>query len=120
MMAPGNGEIGTNCREISDSMAKLSSIEKNNRRKRLVKKYAARRAKLKAIARDETFTPEERFNARLRLSTLPRNSSPVRVRLRCDLTGRPRGNYRKFRLSRLALRELASSGQIPGMIKASW
>jgi small subunit ribosomal protein S14 len=101
-------------------MAKLSSVEKNKRRERLVKKYAARRAKLRAVARDRSLSPEERFTARLKLAALPRNSSAVRLRLRCALSGRPRGNYRKFKLSRLALRELASSGQIPGMMKASW
>lgn len=101
-------------------MAKKSSIERNKKRERLVKKFAARRAKLKAIAKDPGLTPEEKFSARLKLAVLPRNSSPIRVRLRCDLTGRPRGNYRKFRLSRIALRELASKGQIPGMVKSSW
>ena len=101
-------------------MAKTSSVEKNKRRMRLVKKYAAKRAALKAMAKDEALSPEERFNARLKLAVLPRNSSPVRVRLRCELTGRPRGNYRKFKLSRIALRDLASNGQIPGMVKASW
>lgn len=101
-------------------MAKTSSVEKNKRRMRLVKKFATKRAALKAAARNDSLSPEERFNARLKLATLPRDSSPVRVRLRCELTGRPRGNYRKFKLSRIALRELASSGQIPGMVKASW
>ena len=101
-------------------MAKKSSIEKNNRRARLIKKFTARRAKLKALAKNSSLSPEERFAARLKLAQLPRNSSPSRFRVRCDLTGRPRGNYRKFRLSRMALRDLASSGQIPGMVKASW
>jgi small subunit ribosomal protein S14 len=101
-------------------MAKTSAIEKNNKRKRLVRKYAAKRAALKAIIVDQNLLPEERFNARIKLAGLPRDSSPVRVRLRCELTGRPRGNYRKFRLSRIALRELASIGQIPGMVKSSW
>ena len=101
-------------------MAKKSSIEKNLRRMRLAKQFAPRRAKLKAIANDRNLPPEERFAARLKLAELPRNSSPVRVRNRCELTGRPRGNYRKLKLSRIALRELASAGQIPGMIKASW
>jgi small subunit ribosomal protein S14 len=101
-------------------MAKTSSVEKNKRRMRLVKKYAAKRAELKAKAKDEALSPEERFNARLKLATLPRNSSPVRVRLRCELTGRPRGNYRKFKVCRIILRDLASNGQIPGMVKASW
>ncbi len=101
-------------------MAKTSAIEKNKRRARLIKKYAARRAELKALAQDNSLPGEERFAARLKLAKLPRNSSPVRLRLRCDLTGRPRGVYRKFRLSRIALRELALSGKIPGMVKSSW
>ena len=101
-------------------MAKTSAIEKNNRRARMIKKYAARRAALKAIARDNSLPGEERFAARLKLAKLPRNSSPVRLRLRCELTGRPRGVYRKFRLSRIALRDLALSGKIPGMVKSSW
>jgi len=101
-------------------MAKKSSIEKNKRRMKLSKQYAARRARLKAIANNTDLPDEDRFAARLKLAELPRNSSPNRVRLRCELTGRPRGNYRKFKLSRIALRELASTGQIPGMVKSSW
>jgi small subunit ribosomal protein S14 len=101
-------------------MAKKSAIQKNNRRRRLVQRFAAKRAELRAIARDQTRTPEERFNARLKLAELPRNSSSVRVRNRCEISGRPRGVYQKFRLSRIALRELASKGQIPGMVKSSW
>ncbi|MCH7693559.1 MAG: 30S ribosomal protein S14 [Proteobacteria bacterium] len=101
-------------------MAKKSVIERNKKRMRLVKKYAAKRAALKAMAKDPLLSPEEHFSARMKLAVLPRNSSPVRVRLRCEITGRPRGNYRKFRLSRIALRELASRGQIPGMLKSSW
>ena len=101
-------------------MAKTSAIEKNKRRERLIEKYAARRAELKALAKDNSLPAEERFAARLKLAKLPRNSSPVRLRLRCDLTGRPRGVYRKFRLSRIALRDLALSGKIPGMVKSSW
>jgi small subunit ribosomal protein S14 len=101
-------------------MAKTSAIEKNKRRARLAKKFAGRRARLKAIALDKTVTPEERFAAQLKLAQLPRNSSPVRVRSRCDMTGRSRAVYRKFRLSRMALRDLATSGQIPGMVKSSW
>ena len=101
-------------------MAKTSSIQKNQKRMRLVKKFAAKRAALKTMANNRSLSPEERFNARLKLTTLPRDSSPSRVRLRCELTGRPRGNYRKFKLSRMALRDLASNGQIPGMVKASW
>ena len=101
-------------------MAKKSSVEKNNRRMRLVKRFAAKRAKLKAVADDRSLPMEERFEARLKLAELPRNSAPNRVRLRCALTGRARGNYRKFKLCRMALRELASSGQIPGVVKSSW
>jgi small subunit ribosomal protein S14 len=101
-------------------MAKTSAVERNKKRERLSKKFAGRRQRLKAIANDESRPMEERFLARLRLAQLPRNGSPVRVRLRCQLTGRPRGNYRKFQLSRIALRELASTGQIPGMTKSSW
>jgi small subunit ribosomal protein S14 len=101
-------------------MAKKSSVEKNKRRERMVKQYSAKRAKLKAIAGDKELPMEERFAARLKLAELPRNSAPSRVRLRCELTGRPRGNYRKFKLSRIALRDLASTGQIPGMVKSSW
>ncbi|MEE9480818.1 MAG: 30S ribosomal protein S14 [Kiloniellales bacterium] len=101
-------------------MAKKSAIEKNNRRVRMVKKYAAKRAELRAVARDRSLPPEERFQAYLKLAKLPRNGAPSRVRNRCELTGRPRGFYRKFRLSRIALRELGSVGQIPGMVKSSW
>jgi small subunit ribosomal protein S14 len=101
-------------------MAKLSSIEKDKRRRKMVKQHAAKRAALKAKARDPKLQPEERFAARLELAELPRNSSAVRIRNRCELTGRPRAFYRKFRLCRIALRELASTGQIPGMVKASW
>jgi len=101
-------------------MAKKSAVERDKKRVRLAQKYAAKRAQLKAQASDESLSPEDRFNARLKLAELPRNSSPVRHRLRCALSGRPRGNYRKFKLSRVALRELASSGQIPGMVKSSW
>lgn len=101
-------------------MAKKSAIEKNKNRMQLIKRYADKRAQLKAMTKDQSLSPEERFNARMKLSTLPRNSSPVRARLRCEISGRPRGNYRKFRLSRIALRELASRGQIPGMVKSSW
>lgn len=101
-------------------MAKKSAVEKNKRRMKLAKRFAAKRAALRAQARDESLTPEERFQARLKLAKLPRNSARERVRNRCELTGRPRGTYRKFRLSRMALRELASKGQIPGMVKSSW
>ena len=101
-------------------MAKTSAVEKNKRRVKLVKQFANKRAKLKAIAKDRSLSPEEQFAARLKLAELPRNSSKVRVRNRCEMTGRPRAFYRKFKLSRIALRELASTGQIPGMTKSSW
>ncbi len=101
-------------------MAKKSAIEKNKRRKRLVEQYAEKRARIKAIARDRSLPPEERFQAYLKLAELPRNSAAVRVRNRCEISGRPRGYYRKFRLSRIALRELGSVGQIPGLVKSSW
>jgi small subunit ribosomal protein S14 len=101
-------------------MAKTSSIERNKKRERLAKKYAVRRAKLRAQALNEDLPLEERFDARLKLAQLPRNSAPSRQRNRCELTGRPRAFYRKLKLSRIALRELASKGQIPGMTKSSW
>jgi small subunit ribosomal protein S14 len=101
-------------------MAKKSAVEKNTRRVKLARQSAARRQRLKQIALDRSAPPEERFAAQLKLATLPRNGSATRVRNRCSLTGRPRGFYRKFKLSRIALRELASSGQIPGMLKSSW
>ncbi len=101
-------------------MAKKSAIEKNKRRARLVRSYAAKRERLKALANDEQLPQEERFAARLKLAELPRNASPVRIRNRCELSGRPRGYYRKFGISRIALRDLASSGQIPGVVKSSW
>ena len=101
-------------------MAKKSSIEKNNRRKRMAKTYSGRRARLKAVARDKNRPMEERFAASLKLAELPRNSSVTRVRNRCELTGRPRGYSRKHKLSRIALRELGSKGLIPGLVKSSW
>lgn len=101
-------------------MAKTSSVQKNKKREKMTKQFAARRARLKALADNETLPMEERFAARLKLAELPRNSSKVRIRNRCELTGRPRATYRKFKLSRIALRELASTGQIPGMVKSSW
>lgn len=101
-------------------MAKLSSVNKNNKRKKLVKKFSAKRAQLKAIADDMSKPADERFAARLKLAKLPRNSHPTRVRNRCELTGRARGNYRKFGMSRLMFRELASLGMIPGITKSSW
>lgn len=101
-------------------MAKKSSIEKNNRRAKLARQKAPQRERLKAMARNRDAAPEDRFQAQLKLAEMPRNSSPTRVRNRCSMSGRPRGYYRKFKLSRIAVRELASSGQIPGMLKSSW
>jgi small subunit ribosomal protein S14 len=101
-------------------MAKKSSIEKNSRRRRLAKKYSGRRTRLKAIARDKTKPIEERFAASLKLAEMPRNSSPTRIRNRCEISGRPRAFYRKHKLSRIALRELGSKGMIPGLLKSSW
>jgi len=101
-------------------MAKKSSIVKNRKRTALVKRLATKRARLKATASDKDLAPEERFAATLKLAQMPRNSSATRIKNRCELTGRPRSYYRKFKLSRIALRELASSGQIPGMVKSSW
>ena len=101
-------------------MAKKSQIEKNRRRRLLVARHSERRQALKAIARDESLSLEERFQAQLKLAELPRNSAPNRVVNRCEITGRPRGYYRKLRMSRIALRDLSSSGMIPGMVKSSW
>jgi len=101
-------------------MAKTSAVERNKKREKLAKQYASRRAKLKALVADDQASPEDRFEAVLKLAHLPRNSSPTRIRLRCAVTGRPRGNYRKFKLCRIQLRELGSKGQIPGMVKSSW
>jgi small subunit ribosomal protein S14 len=101
-------------------MAKTSSIEKNNRRRKLAAQYAPKRAKLKAVARDLNVSPEDRFAAQIKLAELPRNSAPSRIRNRCEITGRPRSYYRKLKMSRLALRELGSSGMIPGLVKSSW
>ena len=101
-------------------MAKLSSINKNERRKQLVQKYAAKYAKLREIADDESKDDTERMIARLKMAEIPRNGNPTRVRNRCELTGRSRAYYRKFRLSRIMLRELANKGLIPGVTKSSW
>src|SRR6185503_12010536 len=101
-------------------MAKKSSIEKNNRRRKMSKSMAGRRARLKAIARDKDKPLEERFAATLKLAQLPRNSSATRIRNRCEATGRPRAFYRKLKMSRIALRELGSRGMIPGLVKSSW
>jgi small subunit ribosomal protein S14 len=101
-------------------MAKKSSIEKNNRRRAMAKKFAGRRSRLKAVIKDQSKPMEERFEASLKLAQVPRNSSMTRIRNRCELTGRPRGVYRKHKLSRIALRELGSKGLIPGLVKSSW
>ena len=101
-------------------MAKKSSIEKNNRRKKMSKNAAPKRARLKAIIADKTKPMEERFAATLKLAELPRNSSATRIRNRCEITGRPRAYYRKFRLARVMLRDLANKGMIPGLTKSSW
>ena len=101
-------------------MAKLSSVNKNERRKKLVAKTAAKLAKLKAIANDTSVDETERLMARLKMAELPRNGNPTRIRNRCELTGRPRAYYRKFRLCRVQLRDLANKGLIPGVVKSSW
>jgi len=101
-------------------MAKTSMIERNLKRRRLAKKFAAKRARLKAVIKDTNKPGEERFAAAIKLAELPRNSSKTRIRNRCLVTGRPRGFYRKLKMSRLALREYGSSGKIPGLVKASW
>ncbi len=101
-------------------MAKKSSIEKNNRRRKMTKSQSGRRARLKAIANDKTKPMEERFAASLKLAALPRNGSATRIRNRCEVTGRPRGVYRKLKMSRIALRELGSKGLVPGLVKSSW
>ncbi len=101
-------------------MAKLSSINKNERRKKLVKKYAAKYAKLKAVADNQSLDDGERLMARLKLAEIPRNANPTRVRNRCATTGRPRGYYRKFGLCRIELRDLGNKGLIPGLTKSSW
>lgn len=101
-------------------MAKKSAVDKNEKRKKLVARYAEKRERLKAMAIDENLPLEERFKARLKLAELPRNSAPNRVRNRCEVTGRPRGYYRKLKMSRIALRELGSNGMIPGLVKSSW
>ncbi len=101
-------------------MAKKSSIEKNNRRRQLVKQFAGKRERLLAVANDESRPMEERFEARLKLAELPRNASKTRIRNRCEITGRPRAYYRKLGMSRIALRELGSQGLIPGLVKSSW
>ncbi len=101
-------------------MAKKSMVEREKKRQRLVQKHAAKRAALKAVANDQNVSMEERFKASLKLAQLPRNSSPTRLHNRCELTGRPKGYYRKLKLSRIMLRELGSFGKIPGLVKSSW
>jgi len=101
-------------------MAKTSQVNRNVMRERLAKRDKSKRATFKAIVMDRTLPVEDRFEATIKLAQLPRNGAKVRVRLRCELTGRSRGNYRKFKLCRIALRDMASAGQIPGMTKASW
>ena len=101
-------------------MAKKSAVEKNKNRRKMVDKYASKRAELKAVIKNREAEPEERFEATLQLAALPRNGAKVRLRNRCGLTGRPRGYHRKFGLSRIAVRELGSIGQIPGLVKSSW
>lgn len=101
-------------------MAKVSAIKKNQKRRKVVAQQASKRAALKAVANDRSLSPEERFLAHLKLAELPRDGSKIRIRNRCEISGRPRGVYRKFKLSRIALRDLASIGQIPGMVKSSW
>ena len=101
-------------------MAKTSAVNRNGKRKRMSQRDKGKRAALKAIVMDRSLPVEDRFNATLKLAQLPRNGALVRVRLRCELTGRSRGNYRKFKLCRIVLRDLASNGQIPGIVKASW
>jgi len=101
-------------------MAKKSAIEKNDRRRKMAKKFAGKRERLKAIANDTSLAEDERLIARLKLAELPRNSNPHRIRNRCEVSGRPRAYYRKFRMSRIALRELASAGRVPGVVKSSW
>ena len=101
-------------------MAKKSAIEKNEKRRKLVAKYAGKRAALRTMAKDMSLPPEERFKARLKLNELPKNGAGTRLRTRCAVSGRPRGYYRKFGISRIALRELGSKGQLPGVVKSSW
>jgi small subunit ribosomal protein S14 len=101
-------------------MAKTSAVEKNKRRRSLVKRYSVKRKELKAIVMDQKLPIEERFKAQLKLASLPRNSSATRIRNRCEVTGRPRAYYRKLRMSRIALRDLGATGLVPGLVKSSW
>lgn len=101
-------------------MAKVSAVQKNNKKRALVEKFASKRAALKEIIKNRELPIEERFKAQLKLSELPRNSSKIRVRNRCEVTGRPRGVYRKMKMSRIAIRDLGNLGRIPGIVKSSW
>ena len=101
-------------------MAKKSAVEKNKRRERMADRYAAKRAELKAVIMDKSLPIEERFRAQLKLAELPRNSAKNRIRNRCEVSGRPRGFYRKLKMSRIALREMGALGQVPGIVKSSW
>ncbi len=101
-------------------MAKTSSVEKNNRRRKMAARDSAKRAALKAIVMDQSKPLEDRFRAQLKLSALPRNGAKVRIRNRCEVTGRPRAYYRKLKMSRIAMRELGNNGQVPGLVKSSW
>ena len=101
-------------------MAKKSAVEKNNRRRKMTARFAKKRAALKAVIHDKEIAPEERFAAVMKLDGLPKNASPIRVRNRCEISGRPRAFYRKFKISRIALRDMASLGLIPGVVKSSW
>lgn len=101
-------------------MAKVSAVEKNKRRRKLVSQHAAKRSALKAIIRDQKLPIDERFKATLKLAELPRDGSKVRIRNRCEISGRPRGYYRKIKMSRIAMRDLGSFGRIPGLVKSSW
>jgi len=101
-------------------MAKVSAVEKNNRRRRLVARHSAKRARLKAVLMDQSVSLEERFKASIKLAEMPRNSAKGRIRNRCEVSGRPRAFYRKLKMSRIALRELGSLGHVPGIVKSSW
>ncbi len=101
-------------------MAKTSSVEKNNRRRKLVDSYAAKRKALKDVVMDQSKSLEERFRAQLKLAEMPRNGAKIRIRNRCEVTGRPRAYYRKLKMSRVAMRELGSLGLVPGLVKSSW
>ena len=101
-------------------MAKTSAIQKNQKRRRMARQYAAKRKELKDIVMNQELPMEDRFRAQLKLAALPRNSAPSRIRNRCEVTGRPRAYYRKLKMSRVALRELGNNGRIPGLVKSSW